>query len=181
MMVSWTKPKPGCFKLNTDGASKGNPGASSCGGIIRDSDGKWFSGFHRKIGFASSIEAELWALRDGLILAMSKGLGRGKLEVEVDATLVLELINDRANHHDDLQLQDLVSQCRWLLEQFGLTTPKHIYREANRCADTLANYHVVNRDTTQDGWPDFKSAPTCVEDKMLADASGALYRRTLYE
>lgn len=92
ILVSWAKPKPGCFKLNTNGASKGNPGASSLGGIIRDSDGKWFSRFHQTVaGFASSLKAELWALQDGLLLAKNKGLGRDELEVEVDATVVLKL------------------------------------------------------------------------------------------
>ncbi|KAH7842706.1 hypothetical protein Vadar_008282 [Vaccinium darrowii] len=105
--VSWTKPKPkpGCFKLNTDGASKGNPEASSCGGIIRDSEGKWIYGFHRDMGFASSLKAELWALRDGLVIATHVGFLENKLEAEVDATAVLKLIDDRDhdNIHGDLK------------------------------------------------------------------------------
>ncbi|KAG6478403.1 hypothetical protein ZIOFF_061845 [Zingiber officinale] len=38
-MVTWKKPKVGWFKLNTDGCSKGNPGLSSFGVIIRDHSG----------------------------------------------------------------------------------------------------------------------------------------------
>lgn len=37
MAVSWSKPPIGLFKLNSDGASKGNPGPSGGGGIVRDS------------------------------------------------------------------------------------------------------------------------------------------------
>ena len=67
--VSWKKPPSGWCKLNTDGASLGNPGKVGGGGIIRDSDGKWMKGFARSIGFTTSITAEFWALRDGLLLA----------------------------------------------------------------------------------------------------------------
>ncbi|KAG6517508.1 hypothetical protein ZIOFF_020900 [Zingiber officinale] len=35
-VVTWKKPKVGWFKLDTDGCSKGNPGLSSFGVIIRD-------------------------------------------------------------------------------------------------------------------------------------------------
>lgn len=68
--VRWSKPLPGWFKLNTDGASLGNPGKAGGGGLIRDSEGRWIRGFSRSIGHATSVMAELWALRDGLKLAV---------------------------------------------------------------------------------------------------------------
>ena len=34
--VIWSPPPSGCFKFNVDGASKGNPGLSGVGGILRD-------------------------------------------------------------------------------------------------------------------------------------------------
>ena len=40
-------------------------------GLIRDCNGIWVKGFARSIGFATSITAELWALRDGLKLALN--------------------------------------------------------------------------------------------------------------
>ncbi|KAH7844680.1 hypothetical protein Vadar_030567 [Vaccinium darrowii] len=196
--VSWTKPKPSCFKLNTDGASKGNPGASSCGGIIRDSEGKWIYGFHRNMGYATSLKAELWALRDGLVIATHVGFLENKLEVEVDATAVLKLIDDRDDDNIHGDLKKVVADCRLLLEKLGLTTPNHVYREANQCADILANVHNVDEgisldgltvyihegdeeDISLDGLTVFENAPSCVEDKRLADASGGVYRRFLYE
>ena len=43
----------GWFKLNSDGASYGNPGKAGGGGIIRDCNGLWIKGFARsKIGRA---------------------------------------------------------------------------------------------------------------------------------
>ena len=37
--VSWEKPKPGWFKLNTDGASRGSTGTAAGGRLIRDKGG----------------------------------------------------------------------------------------------------------------------------------------------
>ena len=72
--VKWNKPPPGCYKLSTDGASLGNPGRAGGGGLIRDSSGNWVKGFSRSIGRATSMVAEFWALRDGLILASQLGI-----------------------------------------------------------------------------------------------------------
>lgn len=66
--VRWEKPPRGWAKLNTDGASFGNPGLTSCGGIVRDEHGNWVDGFSRKIGITSGFMVELWGLRDRLTL-----------------------------------------------------------------------------------------------------------------
>uniref|UniRef100_A0A2N9IHR9 RNase H type-1 domain-containing protein n=1 Tax=Fagus sylvatica TaxID=28930 RepID=A0A2N9IHR9_FAGSY len=68
--VRWTPPIPGWIKLNTDGSSNGNPGLAGGGGVICDHEGNWLRGFARHIGLASSVVAELWALRDGLSLVI---------------------------------------------------------------------------------------------------------------
>ena len=64
--VSWEKPEPGWFKLNTDGSSRGSTGLTASGGLIRDEGGNWVIGFCRKIGRTDSFAAKMWALRDGL-------------------------------------------------------------------------------------------------------------------
>lgn len=46
--------------------------AAQEGGVFRDSKGCCPLSFSRNIGFASSIEAKLWALRDGLSIAVEK-------------------------------------------------------------------------------------------------------------
>nr|POE97103.1 putative ribonuclease h protein [Quercus suber] len=43
--------------------SRPNPGRAGGGGLIRDAHGGWVKGFTRNIGVATSVEAELWALR----------------------------------------------------------------------------------------------------------------------
>nr|POF16994.1 putative ribonuclease h protein [Quercus suber] len=66
------KPKAGWMKLNTDGSSLGNPSMVGGGGLIRNEEGRWVVGFACKIGITSSFFVELWALRDGLSLCVSR-------------------------------------------------------------------------------------------------------------
>ncbi|GLT31839.1 hypothetical protein SLA2020_065470 [Shorea laevis] len=55
--VRWDKPPEGFFKLNTDGSALKNPGPVACGGLIRDSLGKWVAGFARNVGITSVLGA----------------------------------------------------------------------------------------------------------------------------
>jgi len=66
-------PTQGVVKINTDGASSGNPGEAGIGGLLRNSDGMWMVGFVQRIGFATALVAELWAMEQGLKLAWERG------------------------------------------------------------------------------------------------------------
>ncbi|GFY81999.1 hypothetical protein Acr_02g0002390 [Actinidia rufa] len=59
--VGWKPPSTGMFKLNIDGASKGNPGKAGAGGLIRNHEGRWVAGFCHNIGTTNSLEAEVTA------------------------------------------------------------------------------------------------------------------------
>nr|POF05174.1 putative ribonuclease h protein [Quercus suber] len=86
----WEDLEHGWFKLNSDGASQDNPGRVGGGGLIHNHDGKWVKGFMRNIGQATSVAAEFWALRDGLMLAAKLGINH--LHVELDAQVVVNLV-----------------------------------------------------------------------------------------
>ncbi|XP_057502668.1 putative F-box protein At1g23770 [Actinidia eriantha] len=73
---------------NLDGALKGNPGQATAGGLIRNSNGKWITGFHRDISKASSLEIEIWAIHDDLQLAANINLPL--LHVEMDCTTAIQ-------------------------------------------------------------------------------------------
>ena len=129
--VRWSKPILGWFKLNTDGASLGNPGKAGGGGLIRDSEGRWVRGFSRSVGHATSVIAEFWALRDGLKLAAQ--LGIGCLEVELDAKIIVEMLNNAESpNNTNLKFSSLLSDCRFLIENATQVRVTHIYREMNQ-------------------------------------------------
>ena len=69
MMVSWKKLDSGWVKLNTDGSSLGNLGASGFVGLICDQNGTGIYGYAHKIGTATSVVAEL----SGLSMVVSMG------------------------------------------------------------------------------------------------------------
>ncbi|GKV02762.1 hypothetical protein SLEP1_g15157 [Rubroshorea leprosula] len=86
-LVGWDKPHVGSFKLNTDGSALGNPEPASAGGIIRDHNGTWVCGFSRKIGTTSALAAELWGVRDGILMAYHYNIQ--SLIVEMDSLTVV--------------------------------------------------------------------------------------------
>ncbi|GLU16586.1 hypothetical protein SLE2022_330130 [Rubroshorea leprosula] len=70
-------------RLKTDGSAHGNPGPAPAVGVIREHMGRWISGFARKIGYTSNLRAELWGIREGLLLAYQRNIQN--LIVEIDS------------------------------------------------------------------------------------------------
>ena len=134
--MKWFKPLVGWFKLNSDGASCGNPGKAGGGGLIRDCNELWIKGFARSIGFATSITAEFWALRDGLKLALNAGIQR--LIVKLDVKVVVDLI--KSNATTNKPFAPLLYDCRCLLTRFIQAQVVPVYREGNRCTNVLARW-----------------------------------------
>ncbi|XP_071900959.1 uncharacterized protein [Coffea arabica] len=65
-IVRWRAKEMGCLTLNTDGCSKGNPGWSGGGGVLRDSLGRPIMAFSAFFGKRLSLHAEALALLTGL-------------------------------------------------------------------------------------------------------------------
>jgi len=115
------------LKLNTDGASIENPGKTG-GGVIRDCHGDWVKGYSRAIGYATSVLAEWWALRDGLILAIQLGITH--LDVELDAKVIVEMLNGIENPNGIYS--PLLNDCRSLIARLVQVQVGHVLREANQ-------------------------------------------------
>ncbi|KAL0437781.1 UNVERIFIED_CONTAM: putative ribonuclease H protein [Sesamum radiatum] len=77
-------------KLNSDGASRGNPGVSGVGGIIRDHFGQVILAYYEPLGFSTNMMAELQGLFRGLQLCLERGLFH--VWIDVDAMHVIRLI-----------------------------------------------------------------------------------------
>ncbi|PKI37422.1 hypothetical protein CRG98_042208 [Punica granatum] len=86
----------------------GSPGSAGAGGFIRDSLGRWVSGFKMNLGCTTSPIAELKPLCQGLIIAAE--CGASKLIVELDAKLVLDWIFQRYRKHH--RTTSATSSCR---------------------------------------------------------------------
>ncbi|XP_045799496.1 uncharacterized protein LOC123893739 [Trifolium pratense] len=74
--VNWIMPPSFWVKCNTDGASRGSPGISSCGGIFRDHLGTFLGAFSANIGVATSLYAEICAAIYAIEFASAKGWTR---------------------------------------------------------------------------------------------------------
>ena len=136
--VGWSKPRKGWAKLYTDRSVMGNPAMAGGGGMIRGQEGEWITGFARPLERTNSCMVELWALRDGLLLA--KELGINNLIVELDALSVVLLMK---NSTCNLLMEPLLME-PLLLKAFPNTQVVHAYREANQCTDALAKMGAIS-------------------------------------
>lgn len=81
-MIGWVAPSTGWMRLNTDGASRGNPGMATVGGGLRDSDGRWCRSFVVNIGRCTAPLAEFWGVYYCLYIAWRNRITRLALEVD---------------------------------------------------------------------------------------------------
>ena len=158
------------YVLRCDGASRGNPGPSGCGGCIwslrdRGQDAYGFERYKEALmahymhdcGHGTNNVAEYRGLARGLILAL--GLGIRCIRVEMDSQLVLNQScgvwktrsPTMAFHRDSVQA---------LLHEFDWWELQHIYSEHNGRADELANDAI---DDEVDGL-------VCLHENCMADA-----------
>lgn len=84
--IRWSHPLDGWVKLNTDGASKGNPGQAGAGGIVRGRGGRPLSMFAENCGIASCTKAEFLAVLKELALVWN--LGHRRVVLKVDSLVV---------------------------------------------------------------------------------------------
>ncbi|XP_075473927.1 uncharacterized protein LOC142504980 [Primulina tabacum] len=131
-IIRWLCSPPGCFKLNVDGSSRGNPWESSVGGVVRDSAGQVVLSFSEFIGVGTNVRAELWAVWRGLLIYSDLGLF--PLWVETDSQISLQILRSRRCHWD---LHHTVTRILVLLRERAAHL-SHIFREGNSVADALA-------------------------------------------
>ncbi|KAK9984436.1 hypothetical protein SO802_033961 [Lithocarpus litseifolius] len=169
IQVRWLPPSLNWFKVNSDGSSMGNPGLAGGGGLIRNQDGEWVKGYARSIGCATSVAAELWALRDGIRLCISLKLLA--VVFELDAKLVVDLLKKDMEKSNSIDV--LVADCKEGLKEIPMVRIQHCYREANKCTDALAHRGaLMDQDFTI-----FLNPPSDVVFLLSLDSAGTLYDR----
>ena len=94
---------------------------------MRDKHGRWIFGFTKHIGSASSFVAEMWGLRDRLVLC--RNLNIQCLIVEVDVRVIVDAVLNA--NYVNIVVSPLLDDCRQLLSCFQQVQIRHYYRQAN--------------------------------------------------
>lgn len=124
------------LQIFVDGASRGNPGPSSIGVLILDSEGQTVKTLSESIGVATNNIAEYSALIYALQEALS--LGANRVAVKTDSQLMARQYSGEyqvKEPHVKI-LHRIVKRLAAYFEQCLVT---HIPREENKEADRLAN------------------------------------------
>lgn len=137
-------PRENFIKLNFDGASKGNPGEASYGGIFRDSNKqvRWiFEDWAREM---TNNEAEFWAFHQGLRIVVRNGYMN--LEVVGDSQIAIEMLKKLSNGRDWEKVTDswrtagIVQEIAALLKRIDYKIINHVRRTGNQAADYMENW-----------------------------------------
>jgi ribonuclease HI len=131
------------YSLYFDGASKGNPGPSGCGGIIID---------HNKNSFENNITYKYYLQKQTNNYAEYMGLYYGllhavKLNIKIldvfgDSKLVISQCSG-AYKVKNKKLLEIYNLIKSLEAKFDKIEYFHVYRENNKIADKLANEAIV--------------------------------------
>lgn len=123
--------------LYTDGAARGNPGPAAIGAVLYEEGNPHpIAEISEAIGVTTNNVAEYRAVVAGLRAAAAAGAA--EVELRSDSQLLVRQLTGeyrvKAKH-----LQPLHSDAMALLDSFGRSRVRHVYRHENAVADGLAN------------------------------------------
>ena len=124
----WRPPTYGFWKLNFDGASRGNPGPSGFGACIRNPSGQVVAITVAPLPFDTNNIAEAHALLVDLILAKQGWFHR--LHIECDSLVIIDACIHR--RIISWKLKYVLNQIWRLLDELLVIRISHIYREGNK-------------------------------------------------
>ncbi|XP_010676027.1 uncharacterized protein LOC104891937 [Beta vulgaris subsp. vulgaris] len=131
----WSPPPQNYFKLNFDG-SKLSSNSTALGFVIRNVAGEAMVAGSKSLGYSTSVlQAEAWALKEGILAALSFNISN--LIIEGDNLAVINAI--RKIWKIPWEINNIVLDIRANLPLFGSFQVQHCFREANKVADLLAN------------------------------------------
>lgn len=132
----------------TDGASRGNPGESGIGIILKDSKGKRLASWHGFIGISTNNRAEYAALI--ALLERMQSVACERLIIHSDSELMVRQLTGKYRVKD-AGLKEYHRRASALLAaRPSRTLIRHVPRAMNRDADRLANLAIDTRATIED-------------------------------
>jgi ribonuclease HI len=161
--IIWNPPLLNWFKCNIDGASRGNPGLASCGGIFRDHNADFVHAFVENLGITSSAFAELSGALKAIEIAFEKNWLN--LWLETDSEIVVAAFKN-PNKQIAWPLRNRWRNALWMIGQMNFIV-SHIYREGNGVADLIANFGLNY--STSTSW---NSAPLFIVDSLESNKLG---------
>lgn len=126
-----------------DGASRGNPGIASFGGVIYDENEDEMINYKKKIGFATNNVAEYKGLLAGIKVCIQYNIRN--LIVYGDSKLAIEQVKGNWKVKSG-NLKSIYDEIISLItpENFDKITFEHVKRNLNKRADELANLALDN-------------------------------------
>ena len=103
-------------------------------------------------------------MRDGLTLCCN--LNISSLIVELDAKVVVDILHN-VNYENNV-ISPILDDCRQLLSRFDQVQVKHVYRQANGCADGLAKMGAEQ----ESSFLFFPCPPEDIRNRIEFDGSG---------
>ncbi|KAK4260509.1 hypothetical protein QN277_003609 [Acacia crassicarpa] len=130
---SWTPPPTNVVRIDVDGSVCHHLQAA-CGGVMRDSQGRWLLGFHKNLGLHGVVEAEIYAIWLGLNLANQMGIR--KIQIYSDSLDAINAI--MRDYHADHPFREIIGKTRDLLYSDWSVELHYTSRRNISCADYLA-------------------------------------------
>jgi ribonuclease H / adenosylcobalamin/alpha-ribazole phosphatase len=126
--------------INTDGASRGNPGPASYGYVIKKRDAEILHQEGEKIGINTNNVAEYTAVLKALEYVKNNYSHKGPHQIEVvaDSLLIVSQLSGKYKLKSP-HLKIIFDQIKILEMEVGSVTYRHVLRANNFLADRLAN------------------------------------------
>ncbi|XP_068462751.1 uncharacterized protein [Phaseolus vulgaris] len=125
--------------LEFDGASKGNPGKSGAGAVLRAIDGSLICRLREGVGVATNNAAEYRAMILGMKYALKKGFTG--IRIQGDSKLVCMQIDGSWKVKNE-NLSTLYKVAKELKDKFSSFQINHVLRNFNSDADAQANLAI---------------------------------------
>ncbi|KAA3467341.1 endonuclease/exonuclease/phosphatase family protein [Gossypium australe] len=129
----WQRPNSGWVKINVDGFVSNNNTKAAIGGAVRDSNGKWLTGFNMVTWMDEIFKIEARAIVEGMILAWLEGYKQVEINCD-NAVLIDTICNGFASISNIAEVRLIHEWCKkdWKVKF------RHVWRGSNKVADCLA-------------------------------------------
>lgn len=177
--MGWKRPPAGFLKLNFDGASRGNPGLASIGGIIRNYAGEILHIYSKALGEGTNNKMEFVAMEQGLgILRDTQG---GTAVVEGDSEFAITMTRKlygrvkASKVTKNWRLSKVTDNIAGMLGEMKGLIFQVVRWKSNMVVDHLANYGIEHPNNMWDScWqnvdcPELKEKCTQLSRQDLGD------------